>query len=489
MYAIFSLQPTSAFADPALGAGEIPESSTAATTPTPSPSPTPPPVSECVLYVRQRGPGAFSRYDVSNPWNPGKPDVSPFANVRYPDSVFLWISTGGQLARITSANWQQHFFWNTNAGAAGWDFINWNADAPSGLAIWHPDPCNRNYTGFPSCMNNYSLPPATFSYGGATFHLYGAPPAGKTQPTIGGDCTLIVGLQVSPLVIDLKGAGIKFTADGSNVVFDLGEGGHPYSWIANGNDVAFLAMDINQNGKIDNIGELFGNSRSGTPVVPAKYEAGSNGTASSENGFASLAKYDGNGDKRIDREDSIFAKLLLWFDKNGNGRTDIGELTSLQAAGIQSIDLGYTEVVEFLDRSGNVAKQKSAAQLADGRSVNVYDLWFTAAGDQTVKNDAREPSDVSGVPSPGDPRFETVAGEFKRMLKADGWSEKEFQYSAGKIEALRDGSGSILKYHASWTRPSHDCQANSFLSPEWKILSSRVECTSFDLPSARTSAN
>ena len=54
-------------------------------------------------------------------------------------------------------------------------------------------------------------------------------------------------------------------------------------------------------------------------------------------GFNALAAYDllangGNGDGRIDSNDAIYPKLLVWVDLNHNGISESGELISLQQA-------------------------------------------------------------------------------------------------------------------------------------------------------------
>jgi hypothetical protein len=49
-----------------------------------------------------------------------------------------------------------------------------------------------------------------------------------------------------------------------------------------------------------------------------------------QSGFKALALYDTNRDGRIDAFDDVFKNLKLWQDRNGDGRTDEGELLSFE---------------------------------------------------------------------------------------------------------------------------------------------------------------
>jgi hypothetical protein len=158
------------------------------------------------------------------------------------------------------------------------------------------------------------------------------------------------------VLVDVNGDGISnLTNVYGGVNFDLNSDGiaERVAWTAVGSDDAFLTLDRNGNGKIDNGSELFGSS---TPQPPSRLDR-PGGSFGRPNGFLALAEFDkpdngGDGNGLINSRDPIFSSLRLWQDANHNGISEPDEIHTLASLGITSMEAGY-EKWTGKDKRGN----------------------------------------------------------------------------------------------------------------------------------------
>ena len=158
----------------------------------------------------------------------------------------------------------------------------------------------------------------------------------------------------SPLVLDLDGDGIEIIPIEDGVMFDMGSDGDPdrVAWV--GADDGLLALDINQDGQINDQSELFGTLET--------------------DGFHILAEHDSNNDGVINAEDAVYDQLLVWQDLNQDGISQAGELRTLSDLGIQSINLAA--VMTDYDIGGSWIAYDSTFTYEDGSTGIISDVWF-----------------------------------------------------------------------------------------------------------------
>lgn len=163
----------------------------------------------------------------------------------------------------------------------------------------------------------------------------------------------------SPLTVDMDGHGRPTFTASASVLFDLDADGTPELRTWPTGQTAFLALDVNVNGRIDDGTELFGNQR-----------------GAAANGFDALAKHDANGDRWIDAADPVFPRLLFWRDANGNGQSEAGELTPVTAHGVEAFSLRYHYTAQ---RVPGAALRYQAVYYKGGRAQTYWDAYLASS--------------------------------------------------------------------------------------------------------------
>jgi hypothetical protein len=180
----------------------------------------------------------------------------------------------------------------------------------------------------------------------------------------------VCGCTYSPLLINLSSntANDRLTSPASGVPFDLNADGVPerVAWTSLDSAVAFLTLDRNGNGAVDDGTELFGTATRKQDGTLAK------------NGFDPLAEYDLNGDGKIDERDGVYSQLRLWIDTNHNGYSEPGELTRLEEGHVGAVFLEYKES-RRQDQFGNRYRFEGRATIVQDHAIKtrrVFDVYL-----------------------------------------------------------------------------------------------------------------
>jgi hypothetical protein len=144
--------------------------------------------------------------------------------------------------------------------------------------------------------------------------------------------------------------------DGNGIADDTG-------WI--GKDDGFLVVDLDGDGRI---------AAAELSLLGLKADARSS--------LEALATLDSKRDGKLDSGDDRFAEVKIWRDRNGNGVSEAGELSSLADQGITSISLTARQVNNKAEIGQNMVVAMSSFTREDGStgSLGAAALAFKPAG-------------------------------------------------------------------------------------------------------------
>ena len=175
---------------------------------------------------------------------------------------------------------------------------------------------------------------------------------------------------VDPLTLDLDGDGLELTGPNSlSASFDFNADGYAEraGWVRP--DDGILVRDVNGNGRIDNVTEMFGGASSGFVQLAALDGNHDGKVDANDNGLA-----DFNGDGTVDANDTIDA-LKIWRDLNEDGVTQEGELFSFADLGIASISVTGTAQQDLFE-AGNQITATGTFTRTDGSTGTIADVLY-----------------------------------------------------------------------------------------------------------------
>ncbi|HZK99275.1 MAG TPA: hypothetical protein VFC47_05200, partial [Caulobacteraceae bacterium] len=161
-----------------------------------------------------------------------------------------------------------------------------------------------------------------------------------------------------PIILDLNGDGLEITPVATSDIVTQDPSGviSRMSWV--GPTDGILAVDRAGDGNINTTAD----------ISFVQDEAGAT------TDLGGLAGWDTNGDGVIDKNDANFGKLLIWVDKNQDGRAEAGEVMTLAQAGIASISLAGTATgFTGADTVDSVVYNTTTFTRTDGTVGTAYD--------------------------------------------------------------------------------------------------------------------
>jgi hypothetical protein len=163
---------------------------------------------------------------------------------------------------------------------------------------------------------------------------------------------------ITPILVPMRGATgptlESLLAPQSRVKFDLDGTGRGSSWSWVRPETGILVWDPTAKGAITSGRQLFGSATWWMMF---------------ENGYAALDSLDDNRDGQISGPE--LRGIALWFDRDGDGVSDIGEVTPIERTDVQSLATDFTGTTP----DGSLISA-SGVRFKDGSCLPTFD-WIT----------------------------------------------------------------------------------------------------------------
>ena len=181
-----------------------------------------------------------------------------------------------------------------------------------------------------------------------------------------------------PLILDLDGDGIETTSIQNGTFFDLDKNGFAENIAFVNADDGILALDRNNDGFINDGGELFGDQT----ILSNEQTA--------TTGFQALADLDTNSDGKIDANDTEFENLKV-IKADGTSAT-------LDELGIKSLNLNYTDS-NTEDSNGNTKLRLGSYTKTDDTTLEMSDYLLNKNNFYSIQKEWSElPEDIVALP-------------------------------------------------------------------------------------------
>ncbi|WP_025137883.1 hypothetical protein [Achromobacter sp. DH1f] len=257
--------------------------------------------------------------------------------------------------------------------------------APVGGTSTHPAGELPPYPGPP-----FHPWPGYYHFMDGNWYYSGPPPqAWDAWVCVDGFCGPAPYEMGSPIVLDLdRNAMLDIVPTGersylvrSAATFDFNADGLPdkTAWV--GPKDGFLIIDLNKDGSfnpdgvVDQTKELaFTAWKTQEQWKQELLAQGLNADKPVTDMLALRLLFDANQDGILDARDPYWDSFRVWQDKNQNGISDAGELTTLDQAGIQSISLAPTPQGAMVFPDGSAITGTSQVQMADGSHMLAGDV-------------------------------------------------------------------------------------------------------------------